>query len=66
MPQLVINGEATTSSARVPAEVIAALKLQDRRVAVMVNGDVVPRAELSQRELRDGDVIELISVIGGG
>lgn len=66
MPQLVINGEATASAARVPADVIAALGLADRRVAVLVNGEVVPRAEHRSHELRDGDVVDLISVIGGG
>lgn len=66
MPRLVINGEALDSPARVPADVIAALGLHDRRVAVLLNGEVVPRAELPTQALRDGDVIDLISVIGGG
>jgi sulfur carrier protein len=40
--------------------------LHQRRVAVMVNGDIVPRAMHDQHILSDGDSVELISLAGGG
>ena len=36
------------------------------RVAVAVNGTVVPRAELASRRPAAGDAIEIIEPVGGG
>lgn len=48
------------------AELVSALALAGRRVAVEVNGRVVPASEHADRRLDDGDRVELISAIGGG
>jgi sulfur carrier protein len=47
-------------------ELVAALGLGARRVAVEVNLDVVPRTDYAQRALSDGDVVEIVQFIGGG
>lgn len=36
------------------------------RVAVERNGDIVPKKAFSQVMLEDGDVIEVVSFVGGG
>lgn len=36
------------------------------RVAVELNGDVLPRADFGRRTLSDGDRIELVQFVGGG
>lgn len=48
------------------ADLIASLPLSGRRVAVEVNGAVVPASEHRERRLADGDRVELIGAIGGG
>lgn len=48
------------------AELLATLGIVERRVAVELNGRVVPRSEHAQRRLDEGDRVELISAIGGG
>lgn len=48
------------------AEVIASLHLAPGRVAAEVNGVVVRRADHARHVLRDGDVVELVAMIGGG
>jgi sulfur carrier protein ThiS len=36
------------------------------RVAVELNGQVVPRAEFANVHLRDGDRLEVVTLVGGG
>lgn len=45
---------------------LRALRVDLRRVAVAVNGTVVPRAEHPARALAEGDAIEVIEAVGGG
>lgn len=48
------------------ADLVAALGLGPRRVAVEVNRAVVPRADYAATALRDGDQVEVIHFVGGG
>ncbi|HYW76064.1 MAG TPA: sulfur carrier protein ThiS [Gammaproteobacteria bacterium] len=47
-------------------ELLDVLELAGRRVAIELNGQVVPASEHAQRKLSQGDRVELISAIGGG
>jgi sulfur carrier protein len=40
--------------------------LSGRRLAVEMNGEIVPRSEYAQRRLADGDQVEIVQAIGGG
>lgn len=48
------------------ADLVTALALGARRIAVEVNRSVVPRAEYARTTLRDGDAVEVIHFVGGG
>lgn len=48
------------------AGLLEALDLAGKRVAVELNGDVVPRAEHATRTLGDGDTVEVVTFVGGG
>lgn len=37
-----------------------------RRVAVEINGEIVPRGRHPQHALNDGDKIEIVHALGGG
>ncbi len=37
-----------------------------KRVAVELNGEVVPRSRHADTELRDGDRVEIVVAVGGG
>jgi sulfur carrier protein len=65
--QIVVNGEARAAHERLalPA-LIEELKLGDRRVAVELNGAIVPRSAWGATQLADGDRIEIVHAIGGG
>jgi sulfur carrier protein len=64
---LFVNGEARSIAA--PCDVAALLRrlsLEARRIAVAVNGDVVPRSGFAARALASGDRIEILEAVGGG
>lgn len=48
------------------ADLVAALGLGPRRIAVEVNRAVVPRADYATTVLSDGDAVEVIHFVGGG
>lgn len=48
------------------AELIAQLTLTGKRLAVEVNGEIVPRSQYATAELHEGDRIEIVQAIGGG
>ena len=48
------------------AELIRSLGKDPSKLAVEVNRDVVPRAEHPSRQLRDGDAVEIVTLVGGG
>jgi sulfur carrier protein len=47
-------------------EVIDLLQLQDRRLAIEVNTEIVPRSLRAGHRLREGDRVEIVHAIGGG
>ena len=46
--------------------VLSALEVDARGVAVARNGEVVPRDRYAEVRLRDGDVLEIVRMVGGG
>ena len=65
--QITVNGKArvvtTTSTA---AQLVDALDLAGRRIAVEVNGEILPRSLFAGHQFSDGDRIEIIHAVGGG
>ena len=48
------------------AELVGELGLLPAQVAVEVNRELVPRAQRDQAHLRNGDEIEMVTLVGGG
>ncbi len=48
------------------AQLLRQLDLTPRHVAVEVNLEVVPRTQHDQHSLRDGDRLEIVTLVGGG
>lgn len=65
--QIRVNGEprAWRSGATV-SDLLRDLDIKADRVAVELNLEILDRAIFGQRELRDGDRVEILSFIGGG
>lgn len=37
-----------------------------KRIAVELNGEIVPKSKYSETVLNDGDCVEIVSFVGGG
>lgn len=65
--KIVLNGEPREFPAPLTvAELLAALQVPTRGVAVEVNCEIVPRHLHEQQQLQDGDRLEIVSLVGGG
>ena len=63
---LTVNGEPRRSSAATIAALVRELALKPEKVAVERNGIIVPRSTLGEAPLADGDVLEIVTFVGGG
>jgi sulfur carrier protein len=65
--RLTVNGAPTEVDQGVTvAALVATLTDQRRRVAVAVNGEVVPRSSWETTPLREGDSVEVLAAVAGG
>ena len=65
--QLTVNGETRPCHERhTVADLVHDLGLGDTAVAVEVNRILVPRQNHEATRLNDGDVIEIVTLVGGG
>jgi sulfur carrier protein len=65
--QIVVNGQPRAAPSRLALpSLIEELQLAGRRVAVELNGAIVPRSAWEQTQLAEGDRLEIVHAIGGG
>ena len=66
--KLYVNGEPRTDlpDELTVAELLAALGLPEKKIAVERNREVVPKSRFGDIELSEGDRLEIIHFIGGG
>ena len=61
-----INGAEIAVAGKTVAEYISTTDYDPKRIAVELNGDIVPKARYAGTVLQDGDVMEVVSFVGGG
>lgn len=61
-----INGENFDIAGKTLTEYLTTTDYDTKRIAVERNGDIVTKANYSRTVLADGDVIEIVSFVGGG
>lgn len=62
-----INGESRAfDHAPNCAELVDALQLAGKRIAMERNGEIVPRSRFGDCVLQDGDRLEIVVAVGGG
>lgn len=61
-----INGVEADAAGRTLAEFLDADGYDLTRIAVELNGEVVPRNRYEGVMLEDGDSVEVVSFVGGG
>lgn len=62
-----VNGEDyELPEALTVAELVERVGLADRRIALELNREIVPRGEYAGTKLNEGDRVEIVRAIGGG
>ncbi|MGI8908517.1 MAG: sulfur carrier protein ThiS [Candidatus Sumerlaeaceae bacterium] len=64
--KLTINGTTAKHEVRSAGELLSKLNIPRERVAIVVNEQVIRRANLDETTLADGDIVEVITMVGGG
>ena len=64
---IILNGEShALEGGATIAILVEQLGLVGQRLAVEVNGEIVPRGEHATHVLHEGDKVEVVRAIGGG
>ena len=67
MISIQLNGETySVSPATTLAQLVDQLALSQKRIAVELNGAIVPRSQHSHTVLTAADTVEIVTAIGGG
>lgn len=67
MTHITVNGQPeTVPSGSSLLSILEAKGLTGRRLAVEINGEVVPRAQHPATLVVEGDVLEIVVAVGGG
>ncbi len=61
-----INGTESNISGKTVAHYLVENGYNINRVAVELNGDILPKSQYADTFLKNGDVIEIVSFVGGG
>jgi sulfur carrier protein len=64
---IIVNGEKKTVPEGYTAQnLVDAMQLTGKRVAMEVNQEIVPRSLYAQHSFQPGDAIEIVHAVGGG
>jgi thiamine biosynthesis protein ThiS len=65
---IVLNGQTKTLATSSPTllALVVSLGFPPDRIAVEVNGMIIPRVRWPETHLSDGDKVELVQFVGGG
>ena len=62
-----VNGRQQPLDAGLTAETLVdQLALSGQRIAIEINGEIVPRSTFAEHRIVDGDCIEIVRAVGGG
>ena len=65
--EIEVNGERRQlADGTTIADLLGAMEVRQPHVAVEVNLEVVPRAKHAETVLREGDRLEVVTLVGGG
>jgi thiamine biosynthesis protein ThiS len=64
---ITLNGKKREVKEEISLPVLLAeFKVPEKGIAVEVNGNIIPHSDFSNLEIRKGDTIEILRIIGGG
>ncbi|MEE8327538.1 MAG: sulfur carrier protein ThiS [Nitrosomonadaceae bacterium] len=67
MIRLIINGQIQHFDSTLNmAQLLERMTLNNKRIAIEYNGQIVPRSKFEEQTLVDGDQLEIVVAVGGG
>ena len=63
---ITLNGESITITSSKLKDLLDSLNLQNKRYAVEINREIIPRSKHSSYQLSENDRIEIVEAVGGG
>jgi sulfur carrier protein len=67
MATIILNGENTQIVSDITVEqLLLDLDLGDKRLAVEINQQIIPRSSFDSHKLEEQDRVEIVQAIGGG
>lgn len=64
--QIMLNGEQRALNVQTVFELITELGYVDKRIAVELNGEIVPKSQHANTAIANGDQLEIVVAVGGG
>ena len=61
-----INAKELNVAGKTLTEYLATTEYNLKRIAVEINGNIVPKSQYDKTILQDGDNVEVVSFVGGG
>ena len=61
-----INGEKIEKEEIKPSSYLEENEINPQRIAVELNGEILPKLQYDNTVLKDGDVVEIVNFVGGG
>lgn len=61
-----INGKQLEIVGKTIAEYLSETDYDSRRIAVERNGEIIFKSQYQSTILKDGDILEIVSFVGGG
>ena len=67
MIQIIINGQTQQFDSTLNvAQLLERMTLNNKRIAIEYNGQIIPRSKFKEQTLVDGDQLEIVVAVGGG
>ncbi len=63
---ITVNGEKLETKSLKLSDLLSKMNLSDQLCAIEVNKKLVPHKEKDKHILQDGDVVEIVTLVGGG
>ena len=61
-----VNGQEMDVAGMTVLDFVIGANYNPTRIAVEINGDIVPKSTYGERILEDGEIVEVVSFVGGG
>ena len=63
---VLINGKNTSADGKTVSQYLEEANFNPQTIAVELNEDILPKSQYDETVLKDGDVLEVVSFVGGG